>query len=167
MCCKSVADNKCSEKATEQKWELHGKRKRYPCDLKFFSLTNSKHWLQIEVIKKLLKWAYKSSKLEVWQNPRWSLELPAKIVTLASVGQDDVYQSTDKQELPLPHILLLNTNKLDKQKLFHYQNLLLTQFSSEVSIQSIYEAILIWKLTFSILPHAFHIGREIFCNQCN
>lgn len=31
----------------------------------------------------------------------------------------------------------------------------------------LHEATLMLKLTFSILPHAFHIGREVFCNQCN
>lgn len=63
--------------------ELHGKKKQYRRSLKSFSLTNSKHWLQIEVIKKPLKGAYKNSKLEVEQNPRWLLGLSTKITTLA------------------------------------------------------------------------------------
>lgn len=83
MCCQSAAANKCSEKATTQKWKLHGKKNWYPCGLKSFSLTNSKHWLQIDVIKKLLKGAYKNSKLEVGQNPRLLLGLSTKITTLA------------------------------------------------------------------------------------
>jgi len=68
--------------------ELHSKKqnktkKHFLCDLKSFSLTNSKHWLQKEVINKLLKGAYKNSKLEVVQNPRLLLGLSTKITTLA------------------------------------------------------------------------------------